>query len=649
MTLFRQINSLLFGLFLLVLASLVYFQFVQAKHFMNQQMETDLNNTITSLGLMLQPHVETGDVVSAETLVNVVFEGGFYQRVTLTWLADGKKQIWQNPVTLKGVPDWLVELDLFEEKKQETVITSGWMQLAKLEVAANPAYGYRELWRIMNDTLMVVSLLFLVAIFLLRIRLKDILRPLNEIAEHAKDIAQKKFKGELQTPSTRELKDVVGAINGMAGQLESMFSSLDEELSELKDEKYVDRVSQLPNRQYLFAQLKNWLNEPGYGALVLAKFDWLEDVYRRYGYQGRDELITSLAQRLKKELPQISEGVIARIANLEFAFMLTSADSQKTQDYIRRVTQIVNEEISHAGCMANSGFYLGVAQRKTDSDFSNMLSQADNALQQGIKENKVCVYVGEQQQSKFNRTQWREKLERAITGNLFVFQAQDVTQFNSQRILHQELYCRLTIDGEVVTAAEFMPFVDLTLLGAQLDKCLIQTIVAQNLVDKANQPIAINLTAQSIQSEGFSQWLAQLLASLPQPQKLMFEVSETTAINHLEACSKLASKIKNSGARVGVDNCGRQFGSLDYLQRLAPNYIKLDQSFSVVEEGQASIELCRAVLHVAKGLHIDVVLTGIEEQSQLAPFAGLKIDGYQGFIKPPVNLKQSENLANATT
>mgnify|MGYP002700847343 FL=1 len=62
MTLFRQINSLLFGLFLLVMVSLVYFQFTQTRDFMRLQMQSDLNNTMTSLGLMLQPHIETGDV-----------------------------------------------------------------------------------------------------------------------------------------------------------------------------------------------------------------------------------------------------------------------------------------------------------------------------------------------------------------------------------------------------------------------------------------------------------------------------------------------------------------------------------------------------------------------------------------------------------
>jgi GGDEF domain-containing protein len=149
---------------------------------------------------------------------------------------------------------------------------------------------------------------------------------LHDIALQAKEIGLRKFGHSIDTPKTAELKDVVGAINSMSGQLKQVFSSLDQEVSELKEDKLVDQVSQLPNRQYLFAQIHNWLNEPGFGGLILTKFDWLEDIHSRYGYQGRDQIIKVLSQRMQAELPDIAEGVIARIANTEFAFLLTKAE-----------------------------------------------------------------------------------------------------------------------------------------------------------------------------------------------------------------------------------------------------------------------------------------------------------------------------------
>jgi diguanylate cyclase (GGDEF)-like protein len=640
MTLFRQINSLLFGLFLLVMTSLVYFQFTQARDFMSQQMESDLNNTMTSLGLMLQPHIETGDLASAETLVNVIFEGGFYRKVTLKWLADGKEQTWENPVVIEGVPQWLIDLDVFGVQKKKTIITSGWMQLATLEVEAHPGLGYQQLWRVMNDTIMILSLLFIISIFVLRYRLNNILKPLHDIALQAKEIGRRKFGHSIDIPKTTELKDVVGAINSMSGQLKQVFSLLDQEVSELKDDKLVDQVSNLPNRQYLFAQMNNWLHEPGFGGLILTKFDWLEDIHSKYGYQGRDQIIKVLSERMQTELPDIAEGVIARIANTEFAFLLTKAEHHQIETYLQTLIRIINQEITKAGCIANSKFALGVSQRIDNMQPSDLLSQSDNALQQALKEGKISHWIDAQQPQKYSREQWRTKLVDAINQSHFMFQWQAVSDMHSDDIIQREIYCRLRIDDMVVSASEFMPFIDLLSLGGQLDRCLLETIEQQNILDITHQPVAINLTHDSLQDPEFALWLTRFLQESKHAPQMLFEMPESALIHSFEQCHKLTEIIRSAGAKMGVDHCGRQMGSLDYLQKLRPHYIKLDQSFAFYEKLNQGNEMCRALINIAKGLNIDVIITGIENQQQLQQFATLRADGYQGYISAPEDISE---------
>jgi EAL domain-containing protein (putative c-di-GMP-specific phosphodiesterase class I)/GGDEF domain-containing protein len=593
------------------MTSLVYFQFNQARDFMSQQMESDLNNTMTSLGLMLQPHIETGDMVSAETLVNVIFEGGFYKKVTLKWLVDGKEQTWENPIIIQGVPQWLVELELFEVQKKQSLITSGWMQLATLEIEGHPALGYQQLWRIMNDTVMILSLLFIVSIFALRIRLNRILQPLNGVAIQAKEIAQRNFGHDIALPKTTELKDVVIAINSMSGQLKQVFSTLDKEVSELKEDKLLDHVSHLPNRQYLSAQINNWLNEPGYGGLILAKFNWLDDIHSKYGYQGRDEIIKVLSTRMKAELPEIADSIIARIANTEFAFLITKAESHQIEIYLQTLIRIINQEISKAGCVPNCKFSLGVSQRIEKMQPSDLMSQSDNALQQAIRENKITHWIDAEQKQKYSREQWRSKLEEAINKNHFVFQWQKVCSMTTNNIIQREIYCRLNIDDQIISAAEFMPFVELLSLGSQLDKCLLETIELQDILSLTEQPLAINLTHDSLLDADFALWLDGFLRKFTQVNRLLFEMPESALLNSFDLCNNIAQIIKSAGAKVGIDQCGRQIGSLDYLQKLQPNYIKLDQSFAFYEKLSQSNELCRALINVAKGLNIKVNFTGI--------------------------------------
>ncbi|MCF1428178.1 MAG: EAL domain-containing protein, partial [Shewanella sp.] len=84
-----------------------------------------------------------------------------------------------------------------------------------------------------------------------------------------------------------------------------------------------------------------------------------------------------------------------------------------------------------------------------------------------------------------------------------------------------------------------------------------------------------------------------------------------------------------------IDHFGRQFGSMNYLQTLRPSYVKLDQAFAQYDENQHNSPLCRALINIAKGLGIQVIITGIQEEAQLKNFSGLDIQGFQGFIKPP--------------
>ncbi|ABZ78468.1 diguanylate cyclase/phosphodiesterase [Shewanella halifaxensis HAW-EB4] len=639
MTLFRQIYTLLFVLFLLVVASFSYVQFSETQSFLTKQMESDLNNTSHSLGIMLVPDLEAGDIVGAETLINVIFEGGYYQQVKLTWLVDGKQQVWENPMTIEGVPQWFIDLELFKTIKRESTITSGWIQLARLEITAHPGFGYHELWRTMTNAIIVFSILFLIAIIFARVGLTWILKPLHDIAEHAKEIANRKFGPDMKVPKTVELKSVVQAFNSMSEQLKQIFNSLDEEVGELRKKNLVDQVSGLPNRQYMMGRLNSWLSEPKSGALMMAKFDWLEEVHSKYGYQVRDETIKLLSDKMKQHLDGVTPSVIARIAAYEFAFLITSSEHEQTSKYLQTLIRTINQEISKAGCKPNENFTIGIAERIGQMSVTDILAQADNAQQKSLQENKVFHWFETNEKQLFTREQWREHLSNAITEGKFKLKWQPILFNQTESTLQRELYCQLEIHGKMVHAGQFMPYVELLSLGSLLDKCLIETVHSKKLLERNFEPIAINLTFQSIGDPEFHQWLNKFLRTSKQRERICFDIPEAAVYSDSEACQALCAIIRDNGAHFGIDHFGRQFGSMSYLQNLRPSYVKLDQSFAYYDESEHSSELCRALINVAKGLDIEVIATGIEKEAQLKRFMPLKTNAYMGYISPPVTVE----------
>ena len=639
MTLFRQIYALLFSLFLLTIVSLAYIQLTETQSFLVKQMESDLNNASNSLGLMLVPAIEAGDTVGAETLVNVIFEGGYYQQIKLTWLVDGKQQEWNNGIKIEGVPDWFIALNLFKSIKKESTITSGWLQLAKIEITAHPGFGYHELWRIISNTIILSSILFLIAIFCARVGLTWLLKPLHNLSEHAQKIAKRQFGPDMPSPKTTELKELVIAFNSMSAQLKKVFNSLDDEVSVLRKKNLVDQVSELPNRQYMVSRINGWLEDPSTGALFLVKMDWLEEVHSKYGFEIRDETIRLLAEQLKEHLSEIAPSVIARIAAYEFAFLVEDCEHEQLTKYLQGLIRTINKEISKAGCKPNEQFNIGITERTGQVTVSDLMSQADNALQKSIQDNKVFHWFQTSQQQLFTREEWRSKLGEAINKKKFQFRWQPIQLSDKHDVCQRELYCQLQIGDTVLHAGQFMPYIELLSLGTMLDRCLIETVEEKRLLESNFEPVAINLTNQSISDKDFHAWLKIFLRSNKYAERICFEIPEASVYSDIESCENLCRIIRDSGAHFGIDHFGRQFGSMSYLQTLRPSYVKLDQSFAYIENNQHNSELCRALVNVAKGLDIQVIATGIQELSQLEWFSELRLDAYQGFISPPVNIK----------
>lgn len=642
MTLFKQLYSLLFGLFLLVVTTLVLVQFSQTRSFLINQMESDLNNASHALALMLAPAVESGDDAAAQTLVNVIFEGGYYQHISLTWLQDGRQQHWENPVAIRGVPDWFTELGLFPTLSQETTITAGWLQLASLKITASPSFGYVELWQVISRTLLLVSLFFLLAILLARIGLRWILSPLHQLIEQTQTIAKGRFNPALTLPHTQELRPLVQAFNHMSQQLQQLFHSLDEEVTALREKNLIDRVSALPNRQYLDERLTDWLDNDSPGAVMLLKMPWLEQVYRQFGYQVRDDAIRQLSAQLSRQLSeqQFPPSVITRIAAYEFALLITQADQAQLEHYLETLLTIINHAQANTGSTTQGGLAIGIARRQNAISASELLAQADHALQQAGNNQQAVSWYDTSQQV-FTKAQWRQLISQAVAGENLSFRWQTIHSYQNNHIMQRELYCLLQLsNGQQLSAAQFIPYVELLAQGVEVDKHLIKKIFSQRLVQKQLQPLAVNLTLQSIRDSGFHQWLQAFLNEADNVERLCFELPEAIVYSDPQACATLVAIIRATGAKFGVDHFGRQLGSLQYLQQLRPDYLKLDQSFAHYDDKQHNAELCRALLNVARGLNIAVIITGIENNQQLEGFRDLAIQGYQGYIHPPVDIEE---------
>ncbi|OOE85576.1 GGDEF domain-containing protein [Salinivibrio siamensis] len=635
MTLFNQIFSWMLVIFFCIVLAVFGIELNTTRNFLLNQQTSDVNNTVNSMGLALAPYLESDDKVAAESVINAFFDGGFYREVNLTLLSDNSEIVREYPVQIQGVPQWFIDLDVFPVITEKQTITSGWMQLAEVEVVAHPGYAYKQLWKSFVQLGTILAIIFLVASVIIGWQLQRSLRPLARITAKAGEIAKNKFGDPIPLPPTTELKTVVSAINVMTDQLKHYFEQQAKEADRLRKTAYRDAVSGLGNRSFYVGQLKSWLTESGVGGMVLIKVDLIGEAYKNQGFEFGDRIVEQFANNLTTTIISDDSMTAARLSKDEFVILAPNSDPDDLRLLGESVLAMVVDMQADPTGLTPPKVAVGLAiNGGGNQDASVLLSQADNALSQARNTPEHPVVLIDQSigDAAMGKQQWKALLHEAVAKELFVFKYQPATDSESNR-LHQEVFSAIEKDEHYYGAGHFLGAVEQLQLGETLDKYVITHVIKTLSQDASVGPLAVNLTLSSVTNASFIRWLG---TTLYQHRKLagqlLFEIPEVAFVRHADHTGLLTDQIRQAGFQFGVDNYGRNFQSLDYLQRFKPDYVKIDFAYTSHIEDDAQGHVLASICRTAHNLNITTIATRVETEAQLARLSELFVNGFQGYI-----------------
>ena len=100
--------------------------------------------------------------------------------------------------------------------------------------------------------------------------------------------------------------------------------------------------------------------------------------------------------------------------------------------------------------------------------------------------------------------------------------------------------------------------------------------------------------------------------------ELLLEVTERDVVREDSLSQEVMSRLVAEGVRFAVDDFGIGFSSIGYLQSLPVHVLKTDRIFvSEIEHSERSANLLRSMLLMGRALGMDVVVEGVERESQL--------------------------------
>jgi len=127
-------------------------------------------------------------------------------------------------------------------------------------------------------------------------------------------------------------------------------------------------------------------------------------------------------------------------------------------------------------------------------------------------------------------------------------------------------------------------------------------------------------------------YIDDLRHSIPKGLEVVFEVSETEAINNMSLIQNIRDKISESSHGIAIDDFGKGYAGVDRIIKIQPNVIKLDQILiNQIDKDSRMQSFIKGLVEAARSTHSLVLAEGVETREELLALAGMGIDLVQGF------------------
>jgi len=640
MTLYKQILITITTLFLLMFVGTVYINVISATQFLEDQLESHAQDSATALGLSMSPHMLEKDLATMRSMVDAIFDRGYYKSIRIVSTDDKVLVDRQLPVAISNVPAWFISNVPLRTPEADALVMSGWNQAAKVYVSSHPGYAYSELWRTTINILLWFSITAILLAVSLVLALRVLLNPLKKVEEQAVALTQKQYVVQEHIPRTRELKRVVLAMNRMTNKVKSMFAEQASTAERLRDMAYRDGVTGLGNRRYFESQLQQRLDSGrlGQGALILLQTNELSAINAQHGYEAGDALLCGIAERIEMVTAGHNEIAIARLTGGDFGVFMQDVTMEVVNNLVSQLASDIYA-MSVDGVNEPVSVNMGVVIHSADVDISTLMSKADSALRIAQRSRDISWYIyqteADEDTSTLSRAALREKIESALDNDLFSLYRQSVRDINDMdSTLQQEVFARISGDGDdAMPASMFMTLAEDSNLASAIDKYMIQSVIVHSRSEESLSGYTLNISPSSLQDREFTDWLYTRLTEITHSEILTFECSEEIVARSDEEFRMFIEVLRTQGCAVGLDHFGRGFHDMAYLHAVRPAYVKIDAAYTrdIVDNPDNQF-FVTALTGVAHSLDITVIAQAVETSEQLEMLRSLNVDAVQGYL-----------------
>ncbi|MBB6362775.1 putative bifunctional diguanylate cyclase/phosphodiesterase [Acinetobacter lwoffii] len=427
---------------------------------------------------------------------------------------------------------------------------------------------------------------------------------------------------------------------------------------QIENQTIQDNLTKLPNRLYL-AEYANLLfsgqseqqHEIAFLYIDLDRFKAVNDVF---GHLVGDQLLIQLTTRIHLLLGHHSK--LLRIGGDEFLLVLENTSVAKAAKMSEQILELIQESFLIEGKSIHISGSIGIAMYpEHGKNLQDLLVNADAAMlsskYQGRNTYSVFNYSTDQDESKSQSTLIND-LYKAVEEQQFVLFYQPKFRTKDRSLCGVEALIRwnhpqfgLLGPNLFINAAEKTGLI--IQMGYWALELACQQIQKWQRTHTEFFPIAVNLSAVQFEHKHLFSTLEKLFAQYKiSPQHLMIEITESTAMHHIDVSMRSFKRLRQMGIRLAIDDFGTGHSSFLYLKNFAVDELKIDREFiKNLAVGSKEEMILESIIQLAIKLGLVVTAEGVETEAQAEILTRLGCEQLQGFLLGlPGDEQRLENL-----
>lgn len=402
-----------------------------------------------------------------------------------------------------------------------------------------------------------------------------------------------------------------------------------------------DRLTGLYSKEFFYQRVKDILlrnPEQRYDIICsdIENFKLINDVF---GIPTGDRLLCGIAEMYDKRIN--GRGICGRMNSDQFA-CLVERRWDYTDEMFIEATRYVNDVLEVRNIVMKWGIYYVENRAISVEQMCDRALLAARSIK-GQYGKYFAVYDDILRNQLLREQELTDGMETALAEKQFQVYLQPKYRIRDEKLVGAEALVRWNHpEWGLQSPAEFIPLFEKNGFITKLDQYVWDRVcsIMQEWEKQKLPPISVsvNVSRADIYNADLADILMELVDTYQiSPSRLHLEITESAYTENPKQIIDTVSHLRELGFIIEMDDFGSGYSSLNMLNEMPIDILKLDMKFIQSETAKPNSQgILQFIINLARWMRVSVVAEGVETKEQVLRLSEIGCDYVQGyyFAKP---------------